>query len=299
MYVTRPVVNTTSGVNSIPWSVKDARPANRMSSGRRLSWPRSVKLKVIEATNGVDRRSKNSDPQTPPHLLRPDPTRLPLSVFDSDPPMTRPLFKFRELATLIGVEEKCSLCLDVLLDGIQTYMMLKNVIPYRTVFEAYDGHDVSFNTDLGDYVLADYDWVELRTSFKTFYELTLRISGSLYVTSNFYLTEICDLGYALTLMTLSQNLVEKKYGKYWGDPEKMNFLIFFANILYPMSTWNNSSFICLVKQKGKACFIKVKSQLASLFEDYMTEFLEHSQSQFQSQSQCDSENPPPPRKVRI
>jgi hypothetical protein len=107
------------------------------------------------------------------------------------------LFKFRELANLIGVEEKCSLCLDVPTRWNSTYMMLRNAIPYRTVFESYDGQDASFKMDLGDYILADYDWVYLESFvplLKTFYEMTLRISGSLYVTSNSYLTEICDLG---------------------------------------------------------------------------------------------------------
>ncbi|KAJ9562424.1 hypothetical protein OSB04_007584 [Centaurea solstitialis] len=187
------------------------------------------------------------------------------------------LLKFRELATLLGVEDTCSLCLDVPTRWNSTCMMIRNAVPYRTVFEAYDGHDASFKFDLGDSVLHDYDWVYLESFLpllKSFYEMTIRISGSLYITANCYLTEICDLGYLLSEMMGSQNLVEKnmgikmkeKFDKYWGDPEKMNFY------------------------KGKACFKKVKSQLASLFEDYVNEFSAPSQSQSQSQTQSQSQS---------
>ena len=94
------------------------------------------------------------------------------------------------------MEEKCSICLDVPTRWNSTYMMLKNAIPHRTVFESFDGQDASFKMDLGDSILVDYDWVYLERFvplLKTFYEMTLRISGSLYVTSNCYLTEICDV----------------------------------------------------------------------------------------------------------
>ncbi|KAJ9542785.1 hypothetical protein OSB04_029291 [Centaurea solstitialis] len=206
------------------------------------------------------------------------------------------LLKFRELATLLGVEDTCSLCLDVLTRWNSTYMMIRNVVPYRTVFEAYDGHDASFKFALGDSVLHDYDWVYLESFLpllKSFYEMTIRISGSLYITANCYLTKICDLGYLLSEMMGSQNLVEKKFDKYWGDPEKMNFVIFYANILDPRDKleYMEDQFTQLFgEDKGKACFKKVKSQLASLFEDYVNEFSASSQSQSQSQTQSQSQS---------
>ena len=59
----------------------------------------------------------------------------------------------------------------------------------------------------------------------------------------------------LSLIFYTQNMGEKmkeKFSKYWGDPEKMNSVIFFANILIQeinTSTWKSSSSNCLVKKK--------------------------------------------------
>ncbi|KAJ9557383.1 LOW QUALITY PROTEIN: hypothetical protein OSB04_011997 [Centaurea solstitialis] len=211
------------------------------------------------------------------------------------------LFKFKELATLLGVEETYSLCLDVPTRWNSTYMMIRNAIPYRSVFESYDGQDASFKMDLGDSMLAEYDWVELLTTFEELLEMMLRIFGSLYVTSNCYLTEICDLWFSLTEMMRSQNFVEKnmgqkmkeKFDKYWGDPQKMNFLIFFANILDPRDKieYMEDQFTQLFGETtGETCFLKLKSRLASLFEDYVTQFSEPSQSQTESQSQSQSQS---------
>ncbi|KAI3770705.1 hypothetical protein L6452_01846 [Arctium lappa] len=175
---------------------------------------------------------------------------------------------------------------------------VRNAIPYRYVFEAYDGHEPSFKLDLGDSLLADYDWVYLESFInllKNFYEMTIRISGSLYVTSNSYLTEICDLGFSLTEMIASPNLTEKnmdqkmkdKFDKYWGDEEKMNLVIFFANIMDPRDKMEYMplQFDQLFgAEKGEACFRKVKSQLTTLFEDNVQQYSEPSQSQSQSQS---------------
>ena len=54
----------------------------------------------------------------------------------------------------------------------------------------------------------------------------------------------------------------------------MNFLIFFANVLDPrdkVADMKDQFTQCFGETKGEACFLKVKSQLASLFDDYVTE----------------------------
>ena len=122
------------------------------------------------------------------------------------------LSMFKELQSLLGVEEKSSLCLDVPTRWNSTYLMLKTSIPYRSVFEAYEGHDVSFKRELDGSIPDADDWNYLEsfvTILKAFYEMTLRISGSLYVTSNSYLTEISDLSCIIADMIASPNRTEQ------------------------------------------------------------------------------------------
>ncbi|KAJ9568123.1 hypothetical protein OSB04_004089 [Centaurea solstitialis] len=209
------------------------------------------------------------------------------------------LLKFRDLASTFNVSDTCSLSLDVPTRWNSTYMMIKNALPYRVVFEHFDDHDASFQIDLSDSILMDFDWVYLESFLpllKSFYEMTLKISGSLYVTANSYLPEICDLAYSLSLMIQSPNVVEQdmgvkmkeKFSKYWGNPEKMNSLIFFANILDPRDKYEfmEDQFIQLFgKDKSEACLTKVKSDLVLLFEDYVRHYSGQSQSQSQSQPQ--------------
>ena len=102
------------------------------------------------------------------------------------------LTKFRETTDWLEIEEKCSLCLDVPTRWNSTDMMLRNAIPYRSVFEKYSSEDASYGLDLDDSVLMDSDWTYLQSFvilLKSFYEMTVRISGSLYVTSNTYVSE--------------------------------------------------------------------------------------------------------------
>lgn len=122
--------------------------------------------------------------------------------------------------------------------------MLKTAIQYQRVFDAYEGNDSSFSADFGYSVLTFLDWCSVQSLvslLKSFYDMIVRISGYLYVTSNTFFSEISDLSCMLDDMIEADSGSEKamgtqmknKFEKYWGDPEKMNCLIFFANILDP------------------------------------------------------------------
>ncbi|XP_024963216.1 zinc finger BED domain-containing protein RICESLEEPER 2-like [Cynara cardunculus var. scolymus] len=188
------------------------------------------------------------------------------------------LKKFRELVELLEVEEKSSLYLVVPTRWNSTYMMLRTAIAYRQVFETYESSDNAFTLDLGDSVPLYVHWLSVDSMvifFKTFYEMTIRISGSLYVTSNSFLIEISDLSCIIADMLQSKSKVEEemggkmkeKFSKYWGDPDKMNFLIFFGNILDPrdkveyMQVQLNQMY---GEDQGKSCFEKVNSKLNML-----------------------------------
>ena len=97
------------------------------------------------------------------------------------------LRKFIDFFDLLGIKDKCSLCLDVLTRWNSIYLMLKTACIYEKTFKVYEENDSSFRVDLGDNVPEFYDWETANNLVKFlehFYEMTLRISGSQYVTSN-------------------------------------------------------------------------------------------------------------------
>ncbi|CAH9081360.1 unnamed protein product [Cuscuta europaea] len=130
------------------------------------------------------------------------------------------------------------------------------------------------------------DWIAVEsfvTILKHFYEMTLRISGSLYVTSNTFFSEISDLFLVLKDMVASPtasvgamgSTMKSKLDKYWGDPEKMNYLIFYANVLDPREKFEYMPFqlnALYGDKKGAAFFLKVKSGLTELFVDYVSSY---------------------------
>ncbi|XP_019155791.1 PREDICTED: zinc finger BED domain-containing protein RICESLEEPER 2-like [Ipomoea nil] len=196
------------------------------------------------------------------------------------------LQRFRELADVMGVEAKKSLCLDVPTRWNSTYMMLSAALLYEKVFEEYASSDNGFKSDLGENNISNFmDWETISglvQILKSFYEMTVRISGSLYVTSNTFFSEISDLSCLLSNMVEADGSVKlmgtnmrAKFDKYWGEPEKMNFLIFYANILDPRDKieYMPIQFTQLYgEDKGKTMFDKVVVGLKELFQDYVSCF---------------------------
>ena len=91
---------------------------------------------------------------------------------------------------------KTILCLDVPTRWNFTYLMLETTIKFQKAFERMDEEESHFASDLKDGVPNESDWDNARmlTKFpKTFYEVTKRILGSLYVTANLYFHEICAI----------------------------------------------------------------------------------------------------------
>ncbi|XP_019158830.1 PREDICTED: zinc finger BED domain-containing protein RICESLEEPER 2-like [Ipomoea nil] len=191
------------------------------------------------------------------------------------------LTKFREFAELFGVEAKSALHLDVPTRWNSTYIMLNTAVQYQVVFDAYERNDPSYSADL-ESAPTFLDWCSVESLvklLKAFYDMTVRISGSLYVTSNTFFSEISDLSCMLEAMVNSDHGTEKamgtqmrnKFDKYWGDPEKMNSIIFFANILDPRDKeeYMPHQFAQLYgEEKGIACFTEVQSAMAALYDDY-------------------------------
>ena len=115
---------------------------------------------------------------------------------------------------------------------------------YEKTFKKYEKNESSLRSDLGDNVPDDDDWKcahNLVKLLKTFNDMTVRVSSSQYITSNNFFPELTDLFCTLhdwknndDLSIRSMGLNRKiKFDKYWGDPEKMNWLIFLSNVMDP------------------------------------------------------------------
>ncbi|KAC9702932.1 hypothetical protein E3N88_45363 [Mikania micrantha] len=156
------------------------------------------------------------------------------------------LKKFKEFALLEKVECQKSLVLDVLTHWNSTYLMLSVASEYERAFKRFIEEDYVFSRDLqeGCGVLELTDWENARRLgcfLEHFYELTLRVSGTNYITSNTYLDSISFMDSVLkqcmssnddqlSNMAMSMTL---KFNKYWGDLNKFNLLVFIASLFDP------------------------------------------------------------------
>ena len=155
------------------------------------------------------------------------------------------LAKFKSCIEFEKIQSKCSLTLDVCRRWNSTYLMLSSALKLRRAFVRFESEDPQFKFELQPVGVPDEeDWKKVDifvTFFKTFYDLTQRISGSRYVTSNTLFHEIIDVDSLLIKWAESTNndfasmakKMKVKYDKYWGDIGKTNMLIYVSVVLDP------------------------------------------------------------------
>ncbi|XP_019176190.1 PREDICTED: zinc finger BED domain-containing protein RICESLEEPER 2-like [Ipomoea nil] len=165
------------------------------------------------------------------------------------------LKKFKDLSEWLGIEKKSSLCLDVPTRWNSTYLMLQSAVFYEKVFYSLEESDSSFKSDLGDSIPNFLDWESVKSLvnlLKCFYDMTIRISA----------------GGSVKLMGETMKV---KFEKYWGDIDKMNLMIFFANILDPRDKleYMPAQILHMYGElKGKTYYEKVVAAFTELFDDY-------------------------------
>ncbi|XP_019179621.1 PREDICTED: zinc finger BED domain-containing protein RICESLEEPER 2-like [Ipomoea nil] len=113
---------------------------------------------------------------------------------------------------------------DVLKDSDSS--VKKSALTYQKVFESLES-DCSFKSDLGNSIPDFMDWESVGSLvqlLKCFYDMTIRIFGSSYVTSNTFFTEISDLYCLLKGMVEAGGSVgemwknmKAKFEKYWCE----------------------------------------------------------------------------------
>ncbi|XP_060182751.1 zinc finger BED domain-containing protein RICESLEEPER 2-like [Lycium barbarum] len=201
------------------------------------------------------------------------------------------LKRFKESCDDEQLSCKKSLCLDVPTRWNSTYLMLSRAVEFENAFSNYASREIGLRHYLeNSYVeigitageLLSSDWVHVKriTRFlEIFYLLTLKISGSRYVTSNIHFLEICAVAVYLNQLMASEDTglsdmakkMQEKFNKYWGDPAKMNKIIFISCILDPHYKLESVSY-ALVKifgEKGPSIQAEVKKYMTSLFSEYV------------------------------
>uniref|UniRef100_A0A803MKL1 BED-type domain-containing protein n=1 Tax=Chenopodium quinoa TaxID=63459 RepID=A0A803MKL1_CHEQI len=158
------------------------------------------------------------------------------------------LQRFKKCVLDEKINTKKGLCLDVPTRWNSTYLMLNAAIELQDAFERYSGEDPHYVVDLnerdGKGSPDSDDWNNVRRLsefLQAFYDLTLHVSGSLYVSLNLFFHELVSVAVLMKDLVSSDDVdmclmacrMKEKYEKYWGDPEKINLLIFIAIVLDP------------------------------------------------------------------
>ncbi|KAM3395034.1 zinc finger BED domain-containing protein RICESLEEPER 2-like [Capsicum galapagoense] len=200
--------------------------------------------------------------------------------------------KFKECCESQLITCKKSLCLDVPTRWNSTYLMLETTQYFELAFERYSFYDNGFldylctspcedGSKAGAFVNEDWENVRTMVRFlKTFCDLTLKVSGSKYVTTNVHFVEIAKLNLILKEMIENEdsNLkkmvlnMREKFRKYWGTLEKMNKMVFISSVLDPRNKLEYVSFAIVDKfgkEIGDKLFDSVESYMKALFEHYI------------------------------
>lgn len=192
--------------------------------------------------------------------------------------------KFKDCAQIEKIESKKLLCLDVSTRWNSTYLMLDTAQRFQRAFERFQDEDHLFKRELEDEnsFPSEEDWSNVRrlcTFLEHFYEFTLRVSGTLYITSNKFFEEIASIDFLLKNaknnddfeLSMMADKMREKYDKYWGDIEKMNMIIFIAPLFDPrqkipyVEWWLYQLY---GPSRGDTMMEKVKSVAYSMFEAY-------------------------------
>jgi hypothetical protein len=153
--------------------------------------------------------------------------------------------KFKNCVEHEKIASKGLVCLDCDTRWNSTFLMLDASLKFQKAFERME-EDAQYVLELTSKkgIPDESDWGEAKRLvkfLKKFYDATLRVSGFLHVTSHFFFHEIFTVGMTLTKWIESSDSslksmalkMKNKFDKYWGDPNKINMLLYFAVIVDP------------------------------------------------------------------
>ncbi|XP_019184812.1 PREDICTED: zinc finger BED domain-containing protein RICESLEEPER 2-like [Ipomoea nil] len=156
------------------------------------------------------------------------------------------LHRFKECIDLEKIQSKSLLSMDCSTRWNSTYLMLDAAQKFERAFERFEEIDHNYKHELvlNGGTPKEEDWGNVRKVSKflqRFYEFTLKVSGTTYVTSNVYFPEICELYCTLCDWIKSDDeqfsamakRMKEKFEKYWGNVERMNMILYVATVLDP------------------------------------------------------------------
>ncbi|KAG8371764.1 hypothetical protein BUALT_Bualt13G0122200 [Buddleja alternifolia] len=130
----------------------------------------------------------------------------------------------------------------------------------------------------------DVDWTNARNFvkfLKIFYNVTLKFSGSSYITSNSFFRELATVHVGLSNMISKGDYqmasmalrMKEKFNKYWGNIDNINWLLFIAILLDPRYKLKYVNFGFATIYEGDGSFVKrmtgkVEDMLCLLYKHY-------------------------------
>lgn len=221
------------------------------------------------------------------------------------------LIKFNQCVEKERIECSKSLCLDVSTRWNSTYLMLDVAEKYEFAFDRMESDDVDYllhftEGECGKRNLGPptkEDWTKIRVFCKfleLFYDATVQFSGSLYVTSNSYFHGLYGVHSHLCRYSQSTDkrlkdmadIMMVKYQKYWGRNDRLNLLIFIANVIDPRSKLQVMGQMVRLMYggiEGEKLVASISDLFRALFDEYALGL-----PQAQVHSSSSSVPPPPP-----
>lgn len=161
------------------------------------------------------------------------------------------LRKFKACVELENIESKSLVCLDVETRWNSTYLMLESALKFERAFSNMEFRDSKYAQELskGKGLPTSEDWNYARRFLpflKLFFDTTIKVSGSSYVTSNNMTKDVYGIYMMIeryrgneeqSLQEMAQRM-KTKFHKYFGNVNNINLTLFIACIVDPRHKWD-------------------------------------------------------------